>query len=323
MIRFSIIVPCYNVDAYVDTCIESILAQTFDNFEMILIDDGSTDQTNSKCRAWCEKDKRIKLITKTNGGLSSARNAGLEVACGEYIVFVDSDDTIKSESLYHFDNALHDGTEVLITRLAESYPERIIEHDVQLASRNGMTATTDEAINWIMSQTQSTWPSVKYIVSNALIQKANLRFKIGIINEDIDWTTRLCTIAKHYAYCGYLWYIHRMNRIGSISTSRSIQQITDVINIAYTFIDGDSSFSLKKCGDRNRKLIELRLMRSVYASLAHYKSMNHIEKKKVITHIMQYKSIFRYAPCFRHRLFSFAMKLCGVHMAMKMYELVT
>ena len=321
--RFSVIVPCYNVEAYVDECIQSILAQTFNDYEVIMVDDGSTDRTHIKCEEWCIKDSRIKLITKTNGGLSSARNAGLEVASGEYIVFVDSDDTIKNESLYFFDRVLHSGTDVLITRLAEDYSDRFIEQDFQLVKYDGMSASVDEAIEWIMNKSQSTWPSVKYVISNEMIKKNNLRFKIGIINEDIEWTTRVCTSTNNYVYCGYLWYIHRMNRTGSISTLRSSKQITDVIDIAYEFIDGNERSTLRACNDRNRRIIELRLMKSVYASLAHYKNMDSVSKKRAIAYINEHKSIFRYAPYFRHRLFNIVMKLCGVRIAMEMYELLT
>ena len=92
--KFSIIVPCYNVELYLDECIQSILSQSYRDFEVIMIDDGSTDHTHEKCEWWCNKDNRVKLITTKNGGLSIARNVGMNAAMGDYLVFVDSDDTI-------------------------------------------------------------------------------------------------------------------------------------------------------------------------------------------------------------------------------------
>lgn len=94
MAEVSIIVPVYNVERYLEDCIESILNQTFKDFELILIDDGSTDSSCEICDEYKKKDSRIRVIHKSNGGLSSARNIGLDVACGKYIGFVDSDDSI-------------------------------------------------------------------------------------------------------------------------------------------------------------------------------------------------------------------------------------
>ena len=90
----SVIVPVYNVEKYLDNCVESIVNQTYKDLEIILVDDGSPDNCPAMCDEWAKKDDRIKVIHKENGGLSSARNAGLEAANGEYIAFVDSDDSI-------------------------------------------------------------------------------------------------------------------------------------------------------------------------------------------------------------------------------------
>ena len=88
----SVVVPIYNVENYLDKCVNSIVNQTYGELEIILVDDGSKDNSSKICDEWKEKDSRIKVIHKENGGLSSARNAGLEVATGEYIMFEDSDD---------------------------------------------------------------------------------------------------------------------------------------------------------------------------------------------------------------------------------------
>ncbi len=95
----SIIVPVYKVEKYLKKCIESILAQTYKDFELILVDDGSPDNSGAICDEYAKKDSRIKVIHKQNGGVSSARNAGIEIAKGEFINFVDSDDTIPCDSL--------------------------------------------------------------------------------------------------------------------------------------------------------------------------------------------------------------------------------
>lgn len=96
---FSIIVPVYNSSQYLDRCIDSILSQTYNDFELILVDDGSTDESGNICDVYAQKDKRIRVFHKTNGGVSSARNKGIKEANGEYAIFVDSDDYILPEKL--------------------------------------------------------------------------------------------------------------------------------------------------------------------------------------------------------------------------------
>jgi glycosyltransferase involved in cell wall biosynthesis len=92
----SIIVPVYNVERYLHRCIDSILAQTFSNFELILINDGSTDKSGTICDYYANKDKRVKVVHMTNGGVSKARNMGLELAQGDYLMFCDSDDYVEA-----------------------------------------------------------------------------------------------------------------------------------------------------------------------------------------------------------------------------------
>ncbi|HEL7541574.1 TPA: glycosyltransferase, partial [Enterococcus faecalis] len=97
MPKISIIVPVYNVEKYLEKCVRSILAQTFTDFELILVDDGSPDSSGAMCDQFAEQDERVKVIHKENGGLSDARNAGIEIATGEYLGFVDSDDYIADD----------------------------------------------------------------------------------------------------------------------------------------------------------------------------------------------------------------------------------
>lgn len=93
----SVIVPVYKVEPYLDRCVRSIVEQTYTDLEIILVDDGSPDNCPAMCDAWAEKDNRIKVIHKQNGGLSDARNAGMDIASGDYLGFVDSDDWIAAE----------------------------------------------------------------------------------------------------------------------------------------------------------------------------------------------------------------------------------
>jgi len=104
----SVIVPVYNTERYLRRCIESILHQTYQNFELILVDDGSTDQSRNICSEYADLDKRIKLIHQKNRGVAAARNAALDVATGQYIAFCDSDDSLELETLNVMCNTMLD-----------------------------------------------------------------------------------------------------------------------------------------------------------------------------------------------------------------------
>ena len=97
--KLSVIIPVYRVEDTLDRCVESVLSQHVDDMEVILVDDGSPDQCPAMCDRWAQKDARIRVIHKANGGLSDARNAGIDIAQGEYLTFVDSDDYLEADTL--------------------------------------------------------------------------------------------------------------------------------------------------------------------------------------------------------------------------------
>lgn len=132
----TVIVPVYNVEGYLNRCVESIANQSYRNLEIILVDDGSRDGCPGLCDTWVKSDSRIKVIHKKNGGVSSARNAGLDIACGEYIAFVDADDYISPNMLEKLLNgAILNNCDISICRVSsdESAPNeqaKVYENDV-------------------------------------------------------------------------------------------------------------------------------------------------------------------------------------------------
>ena len=114
MPKISVIVPVYKVEAYLQECVDSILAQTFEDFELILVDDGSPDNCGAICDAYAGKDSRVKVIHQENQGLSGARNTGIEASKGEFLTFVDSDDMVSPQYLEVLINLFCDNTDVAV-----------------------------------------------------------------------------------------------------------------------------------------------------------------------------------------------------------------
>ena len=122
---FSVIITAYNVGMYICCCIESVIHQTFDNIEIVIVDDGSDDDTFEKCEKYSFLDSRIKIIKKSNGGVCSARKTGITEASGEYVIFVDGDDWIDRDMCYCYYRAISDKQpDLLLDSLVKEYGVR-------------------------------------------------------------------------------------------------------------------------------------------------------------------------------------------------------
>lgn len=180
----SIIIPVYKVEAYLKNCIESVIGQTYKNLEIILVDDGSPDNCSKICDEYASIDNRIKVIHKENGGLSSARNAGLDIATGDYLSFIDSDDFVSKEFIEKLHSlCVNNDTEISICDYMQFQDEvelKDVEVKIDTYSPHG-----------IQKNMYSNDYAKMVVVWNKLYKKSlyeNLRFPIGKINED-EFTT--------------------------------------------------------------------------------------------------------------------------------------
>jgi glycosyltransferase involved in cell wall biosynthesis len=180
MQKVSIIVPVYNVEGYLPKCIDSILAQTFTDFELIIVDDGSTDSCGAICDEYANKDNRIKVIHKKNGGLSSARNAGIDIAKGDFFIFVDSDDYVHPEmcSLL-FENLLKYNADIVACGCYIVKNDKIIK-EIKASDEGAVTLDSISAISRLFKgELLPAWGKI-YKRECFL----NLRFPFGKIDED-------------------------------------------------------------------------------------------------------------------------------------------
>lgn len=174
MSKISIIVPVYNTEKYIADCIESILKQTEEDFELLLIDDGSKDQSGEICDRYATKDKRINVIHKQNGGVSSARNLGLDKAKGEMIFFIDSDDTVGPDYLKNL--------EILSDEEFVQSGVKVLENDYLKAEMSHEDIFEDFNRFWMESRQQ--WPSM-CCLSRKVIEANHLRFDTNLkMGED-------------------------------------------------------------------------------------------------------------------------------------------
>ena len=315
--KFSIIVPVYNVESYLCECLESLVRQDYGDFEIVLVNDGSTDNSPNICKEYENRYNKVRYYSKDNGGLSDARNFGMKKAQGDYLIFVDSDDWIADETLKKFAKVLDTPVDVLITRITEVYPDEIRQMDADFQQFIDFPLTQERAVEWIMKKTENSWPAVKYIVSRDFIDRNNLKFKIGRLHEDLDWTSNLCVFATSYAGFGEEWYYHRMERKGSITNSIKTKNITDTIEMT-----GDFFKNNRDTGSYTISLIKERMMFSVYAKLNEFKKCPKEDRKTVVDVIKNNYYIFTIAPKKKYQLFVKVMNLTGPSVALRLLSFI-
>lgn len=233
--KVSFILPIYNVEKYLSECVESILAQTYSDFEILLVDDGSPDNCPALCDEWAKKDNRIKALHKPNGGLSDARNYGLEHAQGDYVVFVDSDDFwVNKDCLQRLMNVVDAHPECdFIGFNCSYYYSDTKTYNKWVAYDESLSKPTDKD-NVLRSLVASgTFPMsacLKVLKRKALLE-INLNFIKGLLSEDIPWFIDLLEGAKKCMFINDYIYAYRQGVVGSISNSFSVRNFNSILRI--------------------------------------------------------------------------------------------
>ena len=208
----SVIVPIYKVEDYLNRCVESILNQTYENFELILVDDGSPDNCGQICDIYAEQDSRIHVVHKENGGLSDARNTGLKVCCGKYIVFIDSDDWISKYYLEKLYDVLQ-STESDIVECEIIRTDKFHIEDRSLPEIQYTEYTAEEAIDLLIQDKQLHQHVWNKLYKRSVI--ADIWFEKGKTNEDEFWTYQVFGKAKKITKfnLGLYYYYQRTSSI--------------------------------------------------------------------------------------------------------------
>ena len=208
MISFSIVIPVYKTKEYLDCCVESVVAQSYRNFEIILIDDGSPDNCGKLCDGWTMRDSRIKVIHRENGGLSAARNTGIRHASADYIMFLDSDDWWANDTVLEAIAGIIERTdaEVVSFNYRKSYHGQF---DAPYFSFDFPDSVQSESFSQMMEDGRYITGACNKAIRRTLITENNLFFKEGITAEDIDWTLRTALAAETFAFSNICVFIYR------------------------------------------------------------------------------------------------------------------
>lgn len=264
----SIVVPVYNVEKYLKKCVESLINQTYKNIEILLIDDGSTDNSLLICKSFEKKDKRIKIIHKKNGGLSDARNVGIDNSKGEYIILVDSDDYIELDSCEIMLEYFKSGADIIAGnayRIEDNKKNNMnhISHDKIISGEEfllkGFKEKCIPMASWLL------------IYKRSFLEENQLRFKVGIFHEDEEFTPRALLVAK--TVCSSSVYF-------------------------YNYIIRDNSITTKKDKSKNAKDLYLTFCELEQIN----KTLNNLQLQKYFkdSFTTKYLSLFRFGEIYQY-----------------------
>ena len=310
-VLISVIVPVYNVERYVEKCIQSICCQSFSNLEIILVDDGSKDRSGVICDEWSRRDPRIRVIHKENGGLSDARNAGIEIASGTWYMFVDSDDTITADTVERmYLAAVEHDCEMAVCNMVRIYDDGATETFYAPVSK--LTVLADQQRFETLKQ-----PSVCNKLFRAELFEG-IRFPKGKFYEDTFVYHILAHRAKRIVLTGHDGYYYLSRRESILGQPKYTDRYFDRVEAVYQGVTyllahnvphygkeaclslyaavSDGEKYLIKTGENARKFEQMhRWYKVAYDHLIHHPDIGAKQKLRLV--------LLRYFPMLHSRIY--------------------
>lgn len=300
MPELSIIIPVYNTEKYLSECIDSILNQSFADYELILVNDGSTDGCGDICRSYAQKDSRIVFLEQENGGVSGARNNGLSVAKGEYVLFCDSDDTMVSGTLDKIMSYVleknYDITMCTYIMDFEDGSEPFAEEiDFDESKHSSMCAIISEYVRGIVP-----WSACRNVIKRSIIEDNDIRYDESFsCAEDCDFYFKVCRFSASFGSINQPVIRYRAAREDSTSNTynkTNIESTSRVYKKWQSFFEdnyGKSADGILECFSEHYFYLILNAAKSEIDS-------------EIYSVFEEYKSILRHAKGWKKR----AVKLC-------------
>ena len=282
----SIIVPVYNVEIYIRECLNSILTQTMRDFELILVDDGSTDNSGDICEEFKAMDKRIKVFHKENGGLSSARNKGLDEASGEYVCFVDSDDVIRSDYLEKlYEAVVSDDSDMAFCDI-----EAPRLSDAKLKNNFTFKMTSYDAKKWLYDDRTKEYVLMVVAWNKIYSSKIfrDIRYPYGKLHEDEFIILPILNGCSNISFVSEKMYFYRENESGITSDSKKM-------NVEHLdCVDALSERIALALADDNKELALITLKNALYKCAGFYKEAKELDANEMKKASMtKYKIVLR------------------------------
>lgn len=310
--KISIIIPVYNVERYLEECVNSVLPIKND-IEVLLVDDGSTDESGKICDNLSERDSRIRVIHKKNGGLSDARNVGIKSATGDYLLFLDSDDFLDTEETKRLISEIDGEVDVILGLYREYYGQENVFKNEECTPflENQGVISVDRFLKTVPADGQSCYLTAwRFIVKRDFLINNNLYFFEGIYHEDEEWVPRLLLVLDRINVTDCFFYCYRQSRSDSIMKQIKPKRVWD------TFIIMEQNKKLLETKNLNpvQKEFLLYRMAALFSNnIINYKCLKGEDKKAATEKLKLYYPICNNHLCGKkNSLIRFLIKIVGI-----------
>lgn len=314
--KFSVILPCYNVEKYLNECVESILNQTFKDYEIILVDDGAKDSTPQICDDYAAKYPFIKTVHQQNAGLSAARNTGTKHAEGEYIVYVDSDDYLKdNEVLQKIADRASSNPDIIAYKFIEynefnnTYSQCPFNFDI--TNKNGTLAEKYLELIDKDAYYNSAWSKA---IKRSILTENNIEFERGLLGEDNEWYYHVVMAADTLELIDEPLYVYR-RRPGSITTTTKRKNLTDMLHILEKW---EGILKAHK-GDKRAEVVRGSLAKQFCSAVILYAGLQDVND--LYPELKKYSYLLKYSSNKRVVIFRWAIRFLGLKGFIKALQL--
>jgi len=289
MPKYSFIIPVYKTEKYIRQCVDSILAQTYQDYEIILVDDGSPDRSGEICDAYAAANERIRAIHIENSGASVARNTGLECALGDYIIFLDSDDYwYLADALEKIDRLFLPDVDIVVFPSFNYYESNgVLQEDRYDYPPDLNSMKPEECLEFMVTHDLLNMHAAKRAYRKGFLTQNELRFKPGIRAEDVELGFRVANALPWYRFLNERVYVYRQHS-GSVTTSMDANHLYELAGIITEYA---------KYEYVNSKVRDLLLSYDAYQLsllLAHLYKIPRQDQRKIMNKMYEYRFLFRY-----------------------------
>lgn len=316
-IKLSIIVPVYNVEKYIRECIESIIKAYKDSIEVILVDDGSKDNSGNICDEYKDKYDFIRVSHRDNGGLSAARNTGIRLAKGDYIWFVDSDDYIECYSIEVILDKIKENTDIIIGNYRQVFPDGNTYFYQGFKEEDDLSI---EPFKYVQNLGNVSYAAVRFITKRKMIIDNNIFFTEGIYHEDEEWTPRILCAANSFTTIMPYLYNYRVGNPKSITGMLNPKKVSDKVVISNKIYNRikENNYS-----EEMNDFLRSRIAHNYIAALNECSMYNKEERKKLISDLKNSKNLLDHIDTKKAFMVRIAINFIGLSNTSKLLNMRT
>lgn len=320
--KLSIVIPVYNVEKYLSECLDSVLIELNDDYcEVILVDDGSKDSSGTICDEYSKIYSNVFVIHKQNGGLASARNAGLSVAHGEYVCFIDSDDKIAKNGIKNLLDAIeHTDFDICFMQCVKFFPDGATDDmGDSIFSKDILNKSREEVVCFLATRPKYPGSACTKIYRREFLNQFNIYFpKTPRFSEDLGFVLDCIIKAKSFFAIDSPYYEYRQNRIGSITNVIDEKKFKDLMLFIVESLDK------VKNEDKNSNLRQMVLNFVVYEYailIMLYSKLDKKYKKEAIKKLKEYKHLLKEGKTLKLKIIKWFAYIFGIKVTSKILNM--